>query len=274
MCHGVLIAKKDKQAMSDKPVVDLAVDGHVATIYLNRPDSLNAFNRQMRTELLASFTQVAAMPTIRVVVLAARGRGFSSGADLTEGLMPGQTVERQILDEYGPILRLIETMDQTVIAAIPGVMAGIGAAIAMHCDLSVMANNAGMVMAFSNVGLVPDGGASWNLLRRLGYQRSFQLLAEGGKLDAAGCLEVGLVTKLADADKVLETAQEWAGLLAVRAPIALRETKSLLRNAATQSFNETVAGEAKAQNVCLASEDSAEAIAAFMAKRSPVFKGR
>ena len=221
--------------MSDKPVVDLAVDGHVATIYLNRPDSLNAFNRQMRTELLASFTQVAAMPTIRVVVLAARGRGFSSGADLTEGLMPGQTVERQILDEYGPILRLIETMDQTVIAAIPGVMAGIGAAIAMHCDLSVMADNAGMVMAFSNVGLV---------------------------------------TKLADADKVLETAQEWAGLLAVRAPIALRETKSLLRNAATQSFNETVAGEAKAQNVCLASEDSAEAIAAFMAKRSPVFKGR
>lgn len=260
--------------MSDKPTVDFTIDGHVATICLNRPDSLNAFNRQMRIDLLACLTRVAAMPNIRVVVLGANGRGFSSGADLGEGLLPGQSVERQILDEYGPILRLIETMDQTLIAAIPGVMAGIGAALAMHCDLSVMANNAGMVMAFSNVALVPDGGASWNLLRRLGYQRAFQLLAEGGKLDAASCLELGLVTKLADADKVLATAQDWAGVLAQRAPIALRETKALLRNAATQSFNDTVAAEAKAQNLCLASEDAAEAISAFMNKRSPVFSGR
>ena len=260
--------------MNDKPTVDLAIDGHVATLCLNRPDSLNAFNRQMRVELLTCFTQVAAMPAIRVVVLGSKGRGFSSGADLSEAPLDGQSVERQLLDEYGPVLRMIETMDQTVIAAIPGVMAGIGAAIAMHCDLSVMAKNASMVMAFSNVGLVPDGGASWNLLRRLGYQRAYQLIAEGGKLDAASCLELGLVTKLAEADKVLVSAQAWAAALAQRAPIALRETKVLLRNAATQSFNDTMAAEAKAQNQCLASEDAAEAIAAFMEKRSPVFCGR
>ncbi len=260
--------------MNVNSTVEMTINGHVATICLNRPNSLNAFNREMRAELLACFTQVSAMPQIRVVVLGGNGRGFSSGADLSQGPLDGQSVERQLLDEYGPILRLIETMDQTVIAAIPGVMAGIGAAFAMHCDLAVMANDASMVMAFTNVALVPDGGATWNLLQRLGYQRAFQLIAEGGRLDAASCLELGLVTKLADAGEVLVTAQAWAEALAQRAPIALREAKTLLRNAGTQSFSETMAAEAKAQNQCFASEDAAEAISAFMAKRSPIFNGR
>jgi 2-(1,2-epoxy-1,2-dihydrophenyl)acetyl-CoA isomerase len=260
--------------MSLNSTVEMTINGHVATICLNRPESLNAFTREMRAALLASFIQVSAMPDIRVVVLGANGRGFSSGADLSQMPLEGQSVERQLLDEYGPILRLIETMDQTVIAAIPGVMAGIGAAFAMHCDLSVMASNASMVMAFTNVGLVPDGGASLNLLRNLGYQRAYQLIAEGGRLDAQSCLELGLVTKLAEADEVLATAQDWAGALAQRAPIALRETKKLLRNIATLSFSDAMAAEAKAQNLCIASEDSAEAISAFMAKRSPIFQGR
>lgn len=264
----------EQDTMSKFETVDLGIDGNVATVCLNRPSSLNAFNRQLREELLEALRTAAAQPDVRVIVLGARGRGFSSGADLAESPKEGQTVERQLLDEYAPILTLIESLDQPVIAAVPGVVAGVGAAFAMHCDLSVMADDARMVMAFSNVGLVPDGGATWNLLRGLGHQRAFKLIAEGGSLDAQTCLDVGLVTKLAPADEVLARAQEWAAQLSQRAPIALREAKSLLRNAATESYATTVAAEARAQKICLASEDSQEAIQAFMEKRPAVFKGR
>lgn len=260
--------------MTNPKTVVLSNEGHVATICLNRPESLNAFTREMRRDLLAALQEVSRDSAIRVVVIGAVGRGFSSGADLSEGPGPGQSVERQLLDEYLPIFTLIGSMDKTVIAAVPGVMAGIGAALAMHCDLSVMADNASMVMAFTNVALVPDGGASWNLLRAMGYQRAYAFIAEGGRLNAQRCLELGLVNKLAASDEVLAQAQAWAAALAERAPIALRETKALLRGAASQSYEQTFAAEARAQNTCLASEDAAEAIGAFMEKRQPVFKGK
>lgn len=260
--------------MQEFETVLLSSEQQVATICLNRPESLNAFTRQMRRDLHQALLAVSKMPDIRVVVIGAQGRGFSSGADLTEGPEAGQSVERQLLDEYLPIFTQIATMEQTVIAAVPGVAAGIGAALCMHCDLSVMADDAKMVMAFTNVALVPDGGASWNLLRGMGYQRAYAFIAEGGRLPAEECLALGLVNKLAPANEVLTTAQSWAAELAQRAPVALRQVKALLRNAASQSFVETFQAEAKAQNACLASADAAEAISAFMEKRPPVFTGK
>ena len=260
--------------MQEFETVLLSTEQHVATIRLNRPESLNAFTRQMRRDLHQALLEVSRMPEIRVVVLGAEGRGFSSGADLTEGPEAGQSVERQLLDEYLPIFTQIASMEQTVIAAVPGVVAGIGAALCMHCDLSVMADNANMIMAFTNVALVPDGGASWNLLRNMGSQRAYAFIAEGGKLPAAECQALGLVNKLVPAEEVMSTAQAWAGQLSQRAPIALQQVKQLLRNAGAQTFVETFQAEAKAQNVCLGSADAAEAITAFMEKRQPVFSGK
>jgi 2-(1,2-epoxy-1,2-dihydrophenyl)acetyl-CoA isomerase len=260
--------------MSEMQTVSVSKQGHVATILLNRPESLNAFNRAMRKELYQALTQLAEDAEVRCVVLGTEGRAFSSGADLSEGPAEGQTVEAQLMDEYWPILKLMAEMDQTVIAANPGIMAGIGCAFVMNSDLAVMAEEGSMVMAFSNIGLVPDGGAVWSLLNALGYQRAFQLIAEGGRMDAQTCLASGVVSKLAPADQVLAEAQAWAQALAQRPPIALRETKRLLRNAAVQSYGETVAAEAKTQDLCFATEDSREAIKAFQEKRKPVFVGR
>lgn len=259
--------------MTSYQTLEYSKTGAVALIRLNRPESLNSFNREMRTELLGVLQDANADTDIRAVVLGANGRGFSSGADLAEGFLPGQTVEEQIIDEYGPILSLLGAMDKTVIAASPGIMAGVGAAIAMRCDLVVMADSASLIMAFSNVGLVPDGGASWLLLRHLGYQRCYELMAEGGRLDANVCLAAGIVNKVVPADQVMTTAQTWAEALALRAPVALREMKKILRQVATTSYDEAVAIEAKAQKVCVDTADAKEAMQAFFEKRPPVFRG-
>jgi 2-(1,2-epoxy-1,2-dihydrophenyl)acetyl-CoA isomerase len=246
----------------------------VIRILINRPESLNAFNAQLRAELLEAFSEAEADSEARVVILGSTGKAFSSGADLADGLGERASVEEQIMEEYAPILNKMAALDKPVIAAVPGVMAGIGAAFAMNCDLMVLADNAYMLMAFSNIGLVPDGGASWQLLQKLGYQRAFQLIAEGGKLSAHDCADAGIANKLVPAEQVLETAQHWAEELSVRAPIALRESKAVLRQATKLSYAETVALEAKKQNICLATDDAKEAVMAFMEKRQPVFKGK
>lgn len=250
------------------------VDGAVAHIKLNRPSTLNSFNTQLRAELLSALTEADDNAEIRAVVLGAEGKMFSSGADLAEGLGTASSIEEQILKEYAPALEKIGNLSKPVIAAVPGGMAGIGVAFAMACDLMVMADNGYMLLAFTNIALVPDGGASWMLLHHLGYQRAFQIIAEGGRMSAHECVEAGIANKLVPAEEVDSAALQWAHNLSERAPIALRNAKKLLRNAASQSYMETVAEEAKVQNTCIATEDAQEAVRAFMEKRPAVFKGK
>ncbi|MBB3047242.1 2-(1,2-epoxy-1,2-dihydrophenyl)acetyl-CoA isomerase [Litorivivens lipolytica] len=259
--------------MSDYQTISYSVDGHVANILLNRPESLNAFNVQMRKELLSAFTEAGENEAVRVVLFGSTGKAFSSGADLMDGLGEQKTVEDQIMKEYFPVLDLMANLNKPIIAAVPGVMAGIGAAFAMNSDLIMMADTGSMLLAFTNIALVPDGGASWQLLRHLGYQRAFQLIAEGGRMSAHECLEAGIANKLVPADELMSEARKWAEELAQRAPVALREVKQLLRKATTLSYAETVALEAKTQNVCLATQDAAEAVKAFVEKRPAVFRG-
>ena len=254
--------------------IEYRVTGRVARILMNRPATLNAFSTRMRAELLEAFAMADADAEARVVIFGSTGKAFSSGADLSEGIGNQETVEDLIMGEYAPILDKMGELKKPVIAAVPGVMAGIGAAFAMNSDLVIMADTGSLLMAFTNIALVPDGGCTWMLLRHLGYQRAFQLIVEGGRLSAHDCLELGLANKLVPADQLMEEAQIWAEELAQRAPIALREAKQLLRSAATLSYGETVALEARVQNICMVTEDAREAVQAFMEKRPAVFKGR
>lgn len=253
--------------------IEYSASGHVARILMNRPATLNAFSSTMRSELLSAFDDVAASKDIRVVIFGSTGRAFSSGADLAEGVGGHDTVEAQIMTEYAPILERMAHLDKPIIAAVPGVMAGIGAAFAMNCDLIMMADTGSLLMAFTNIALIPDGGSTWQLLRHLGYQRAFQLIVEGGRLSAHDCLEAGIVNKLVPADQLMDEVQSWAEGLAQRAPVALREAKQLLRSAASMTYSETVALEAKTQNICISTQDAAEAVQAFMEKRPAIFKG-
>ena len=257
--------------MSDFETVRYAVDEGVALITLNRPAVMNAFNGQMRRELLAAVRRAIDDAAVRVVVLTGEGRGFSAGADLADGVPA--LVQQQIDEEYKPVLMAISEAPKPFISAVNGAAAGIGSSFAMACDLTVMADNAYIYQAFMAIALVPDGGATWHLVRQLGRKRAFEVIVEGERMSAARCLELGLANRVVPAERLLEETLAWARAIAKKAPLALRYSKEALNKAMQLDLADTISYEAKLQNITFISEDTREGVQAFFEKRPPVFKG-
>jgi len=245
----------------------------VCLITLNRPDKLNAFNRQMRLELMDATRRASADTDIRVVIITGAGRGFSAGADIS-AVNDKYNVEDILNTEYGGFLSAIATMSKPVIAAINGPAAGIGMTLALACDLRVMGEDAYLMSAFANIGLVPDGGLSLLLTQQIGYARAYQLAIEAEKIDAARALEWGLVNRTTADTDVVENALDWARSIAKRAPIAMALTKRTFRAAAQSELRNAMAYEAMIQRMAIVSEDCAEGAMALLEKRQPVFKGK
>ncbi|MEZ5871197.1 MAG: enoyl-CoA hydratase-related protein [Nitratireductor sp.] len=246
--------------------------GPVASITLNRPERLNAFNAGLRSELLAAVTKASTDAAIRIVVLKGSGASFCAGADLSEGL--GGSVTEQIETEYKPFLTGIENSPKLWIAAVQGSAAGIGGALALVCDFLVMEEDAQIYMAFAAIGLIPDGGAGWQLQNALGPRRALEAIVEGQKLKGQRCLELGLANKVVANGKAGETAHAWAITLANGAPLAQAAAKRALREMRGKSLGEAISVEAKLQQALTESEDFRNGVAAFFAKRKPEFSGR
>ena len=259
--------------MSEYENVIVEVHGPVAVLSLNRPDSLNAFNTGLLRDLLPAIEAVNKDESIRVGVLTGVGRAFSAGADLTEKVDSDFVVEDQLNKTYKPILMAITEAPQPWISAVNGAAAGIGSAFAMVCDLTVMAQDAYLYQAFTAIGLIPDGGATWHLVHTLGRKRAYDLIVSGEKLKAEKCHSLGLCNRLAAPDRLLEETLEWAQELAAKAPLSLRYAKHALNDAMTHSLADTISNEAKLQHLCISSEDFAEGVAAFTQKRQPGWKG-
>lgn len=245
----------------------------VALITLNRPQSLNAFNADMRRDLRDAVARASYDPAVRCFVITGEGRGFSAGADVTDAMVE-RTVEDVLNAEYAAFLSIIQACDKPVIAAINGPAAGIGMTLALTCDLRVMAADAYLMSAFSNIGLVPDGGLSWLLTQEVGYARAYQLAIEAEKIPAERCLDLGLVNRVVPNGEVVSNAVEWGRSIAERAPIAMNLTKRAFRAAAQAGLRNAMAFEAMLQKTAIASEDCREGVAALMQKRKPQFKGR
>jgi 2-(1,2-epoxy-1,2-dihydrophenyl)acetyl-CoA isomerase len=260
--------------MSDDRTVLYRVADGVATVTLNRPEAMNAFDAQLRSDLAAALGAAAENPAVRVVVLAANGRVFSAGADLKAGFPDGPAVRHQLREEYKPSLLAIAEMDKPVMSVVNGSAAGIGLSYALAADLIVMGEKAFLLSPFSNIGLIPDGGANWLLPRAIGYPRAFQIAIENERVPAARCLELGLANRVVPDERLQEEAQAWAAQLAQRAPIALALTKRAMRRAAQMSFSDVIDYEAELQAECIDSEDCREGVSAFLEKRKAVFKGR
>lgn len=248
----------------------------VAVMTLNRPERRNAMNMALNRDLLEAFTAVRDDDNVRAVVVTGAGKGFCAGADLTlfQPIPTPEQVYEIIVSSYQPMMTTIMEMPKPIIAAVNGVAAGAGASLALACDLRVMAHDASLLMAFSNIALVPDAGATWLLTRLIGYSRAYEIAVEGERVPAERCLELGLTNKVVPAAQLQEIALAWAGRLAQRPTLALGLTKHAMQHAMLHNLAATIEYEARLQKQTIPSHDFMEGVMAFMQKREPEFTGK
>lgn len=260
--------------MSGYKTVQIERRDGVALVTLNRPDSLNAFSAGLRRDLHDAVKEVNADDSIRAAVLTGAGRAFSAGADLMEVQGDDFDVRRQLNEEYKPLLMAITGAGKPWISAVNGAAAGIGSAVAMVCDLTVMAEDAYLYQAFAAIGLIPDGGATWHLARTIGRKRAYELIVTGEKLRAPRCLDLGLCNRVVAAEELVSSSLAWAEELAGKAPLSLRYAKQALNEAMEQDVGAVISAEAELQHLCISSEDAAEGVKAFVEKRAPRWQGK
>lgn len=250
----------------------------VATLTMNRPESMNSLSVALKEALLDAARDASADASVRAVVLAGSGRGFCVGQDLREHVAlldagdpsPLSTVA----EHYNPIVLTLARMPKPVIAAVNGMAAGAGAGLAFACDFRIAAKTAGFLIAFANVGLTLDSGVSWTLPRLVGGARAtaLSLLAEPITADAA--LEMGLVNAVVEPERVLPAAQELAVRLAAGPTAAYAAIKQSIAYSATHDLEAALAMEGELQTAMGATEDHTAATRAFVAKEKPTFRGR
>ena len=265
--------------MSEYETVNVHHDGAAATIELNRPETLNAWNTQLGHDLLAAVTAVAQDDDVRAVVVTGAGRAFSAGADLrdlsADRSADGHPDVRKVLTErYHPIITTIRTMPKPVLAAVNGPAVGIGLSLALASDLIVASESAYLLLAFVNIGLVPDGGSSLFVPTRVGFARASEMAMLGERIPAAQALEWGLVNRVvADADFAGEVAA-LRERLAAGPTRSYAGTKRQLNAWLYSRMDEQLELEADIQQEMAGSPDFYEGVAAFVEKRAASFAGR
>jgi 2-(1,2-epoxy-1,2-dihydrophenyl)acetyl-CoA isomerase len=252
--------------------LDRAPNG-VVTLTLARPEKKNAINRTMFDELLAVFREVNDSTSDRVLVVTGAGDAFCSGADLGQR---GEDTRHptQRLHWVGDIALALHRIQKPCIAKVNGVAAGAGMNLALGCDLIVASDTARFTEIFAKRGLSIDFGGSWLLPRLIGLHRAKELAFFADIVSAKEAAELGLVNRVVPAAQLDAFVDDWANRLAAGAPIALAMTKRLLTNSFATSMDEALEAEGLAQSVNFYSEDTVEAIKAFLEKREPKFKGR
>lgn len=260
--------------MSFETILFDTADG-VATITLNRPDVLNAFNDAMIGETIAALKQCTRDDAIRSIVLTGAGRGFSSGQDLASFRErgPDETIGDHLRHRYHRLIKQLVTLEKPVIGAINGIAAGAGCGIALATDIRIVSDKASFMLAFSRVGLIPDSGLNWFLPRLVGYGRAYEMAVTADRISAESAYEWGMVNRVVPADQLNEIARALALQLAEGATMAFGLTKRAMFRSSGSSLDEALVYEAYLQDIAAQSEDSREGISAFLEKRQAEFKG-
>ncbi|HVQ21927.1 MAG TPA: enoyl-CoA hydratase-related protein [Candidatus Saccharimonadia bacterium] len=248
-------------------------DPGVRTLILDRPDALNALDRELKAVLLAALRAAARDRAVRTVILTGAGRAFCAGQDLRERGDGAPGLDVELRERYIPLIEAIQRIEKPIVAAVNGVAAGAGFSLALACDLRVMADTATFISAFGRIGLAPDSGLSWFLPRLVGPARAAQIVMTTDPVDAATAERIGLVNRVVPADTCLAEAQALAARLATGAPMALGLAKRSLAYSLEHDLSSSLAFEAELQGIAGRSSDHAEGVAAFSEKRPARFTG-
>ena len=268
----------DYELAHEYQTVNLYRRGGAAKIELNRPETRNAWNTQFSVDLLDAVRATGDDPGVRAVLVTGAGQAFSSGADLRENL--GDRAEggrpdvyRRLTEGYHPIITGIRQMPKPVVSAVHGAAAGIGLSLALAGDLVGAAESAFFLLAFVNIGLVPDGGSSVLVPSRVGFARAAELAMLGERLPASQALEWGLINRVWPDDEFVARADELVARLAAGPTRSYAGTKRQLNNWLYGRMEAQLEFEARIQQEAAGSADFIEGVMAFSEKRAPQFTG-
>jgi 2-(1,2-epoxy-1,2-dihydrophenyl)acetyl-CoA isomerase len=260
------------------PTIEIQRRGAAATILLNRPEALNAWDDDLGPRLLDAVEEVAEDDAVRAVCVTGAGRAFSSGLDLnvvgTDGRAADADVRSRLEDVYHPIITTIRRIPKPVVAAVNGPAVGIGCSLALACDLVVARRSAYLMLAFVGIGLVPDGGSSLFVPTRVGMARASEMALLGERVAADQALAWGLVNRVVDDEAFDDEVGSLVDRLAAGPTRAYAGAKRELNAWLYGRMEEQLALEASLQEECAETADFAEGVAAFLQKRRPTFGGR
>ncbi|MFG2948716.1 enoyl-CoA hydratase/isomerase family protein [Streptomyces adustus] len=254
------------------------VEDQVCRITLNRPEALNALNPSQREEIIHHLANASADPQVRAVLVTGTGRGFCAGADLRGGPPAGERVAGDVARTLRlgaqRLIAAVLDCEKPVLAAVNGTAAGLGAHLALACDLVLAAESARFIEVFVRRGLVPDGGGAYLLPRLVGPQRAKELMFFGDALTAPDAERLGLVNRVVPDAELAATARAWAERLAAGPTRALALTKQLVNASLDADRATAFAAEAAAQEINMTTADAREGVASFVERRAPGFRGR
>jgi 2-(1,2-epoxy-1,2-dihydrophenyl)acetyl-CoA isomerase len=247
--------------------------GSVLKIRLNKPESRNAMDKEMRADMEKVLGSLSEDPQIRALILTGVGKAFCAGGDVRTMQVPmPDLVGRKRLKGFHGWLKTLINLEIPVIAAVNGVAAGAGCSLAMASDVIIAAEDARFIHSFVKIGLIPDGGSLYFLPRLVGLPRAKELMFSGRTVEASEALAIGLVNKVVPADQLMPTVEALAGELAQSAGKAIALTKRLLNLSMSSDLESILEFEALGQDICFGTEDFKEGRNAFLEKRKPVFE--
>jgi enoyl-CoA hydratase len=257
-------------------MVGLEVEDGIGTITLNRPDKLNALSNELAAALVDVLARVDADHQIRGVIITGAGRGFSAGGDIpgmrrhAEASDP--TAIRDLLRAGARVVSLLHGMSKPTIAAVNGPAVGAGGSLALACDLRIASASASFGLVFSRLGLHPDWGGTYFLPRLVGTGKALELILSGDILDANEAARLGIFNRVVPDGQLDAAARELARTFAAKSRLALTLARQAVHNSVNMSLNDVLELEIENQVRCFAGADAKEGLAAFLARREPVFR--
>ncbi len=265
--------------MSDVMLVEKS--GGIATVTFNRPKFRNAVDQTQVHIFQEVFAGLKADRDLRAVVLRGAGDHFMAGGDLNffAGMLEFPPAERrrrfeEVVHAIHPVVLAIRDISAPVIASVRGGAAGWGMSLVMACDLAIAADDAFFSLGYCKIGVCPEGSGSYYLPRMLGLKKAMEVALLSDRIDASAALALGLVNKVVPVAELESATREYAERLATGATRAFGVTKRLLNRSLSSTLEDQLDAEAAGFGECAATEDFAEGVKAFMAKRKPVYAGR